>query len=132
MNKVDPAELFTKYPHIAKKITMLWGSSNCRELLLSLINDSRDGGRAGFSPEIARIIFALLDKHDEMYPQFNKSAHIEVPFGFTQKKVPAARAVKENNDGWGVIHYAIIIFILILGVSAYKGYLFYLEFTASQ
>ena len=110
---------------------MIWGSPDCRELLLSLINDSRGGDRAGFSPEIAKIIFALLDKHDEMYPQFNKAAHIEVPFGFTQKKISTTRTVKENNGGWGIIHYAIIIFILILGVSAYKGYMFYLEFTAS-
>ena len=130
--KVDPAELFSKYPHIAKKITSLWGTSNCRELLISLISDSRDGGRAGFSPEIAKIIFALLDKHDAMYPQFNTAAHIEVPFGFVQKKVPASKVEKESNGGWGFIHYAIIIFILILGISAYKGYMFYLEFTGKS
>ena len=131
-NKVDPAELFSKYPHIAKKITSLWGTSNCRELLISLISDSRDGGRAGFSPEIAKIIFALLDKHDAMYPQFNTTTHIEVPFGFVQKKAPAGKIEKGSNGGWGVFHYAIIIFILILAFSAYRGYVFYLEFTGKS
>ena len=129
-NKVDPAELFSKYPHIAKKITSLWGTSNCRELLMSLISDSRDGGRAGFSPEIAKIIFALLDKHDAMYPQFNQTEHIEVPFGFVQKKIPANKPAEDKNSGWGVFHYVMIFFIVILAIAAYKGYMFYLEFTA--
>lgn len=132
MNKVDPAILFSKYPHIAKKITSLWGSVDCRELLVSLMSDSRDGARAGFSPEIATVIFALLNKHDSMYPQFNSAEHIEIPFGFTQKKAPVKQTSQEEKSGWGVIHLVIIIFILIFGFSAYKGYLFYLEFTASS
>jgi hypothetical protein len=123
-NKVDPAELFKKYPHIAKKITSLWGSAECRELLMSLINDSRDGGRAGFSTEIARIIFALLDKHDSIYPQFDKSAHIEIPFGFTQKKRPMNTPVKVNKEGWGIFQYIVIIFFIFLCVFAYKAYIF--------
>ncbi len=124
-NKVDPAELFKKYPHIAKRITSLWGSAECRELLMSLINDSRDGGRAGFSPEIARIIFALLDKHDAIYPQFDKSAHIEIPFGFTQKKKPVGPPVKVTKEGWGIVHYIVFIFFILLCVFAYKVYLFF-------
>jgi hypothetical protein len=124
-NKVDPAELFKKYPHIAKKITSLWGSAECRELLMSLINDSRGGDREGFSPEIARIIFALLDKHDAIYPQFDKSAHIEVPFGFTRKNRPVGTPVKVQKEGWGIVQYVLIIFFILLCVFAYKAYFLY-------
>ena len=120
--KVDPAELFSKYPHIAKKITSLWGTSNCRELLISLISDSRDGGRAGFSPEIAKIIFALLDKHDAMYPNFDTSAHIEVPFRATQLKKPVIKS--SDSDGSSAIKYGIIIFIIIVAAFSYMAYQF--------
>lgn len=122
MNKVDPAELFKQYPHIGKKITSLWGSADCRQLLMNLINDSRDGGRAGFTPEIAKIIFALLDKHDSMYPEFDSSAHIEVPFRATQFKKPINNSAK--NEVSTAIKFGIIIFIVIVAGFLYMAYQF--------
>lgn len=123
MNKVDPAELFNKYPHIGKKITSLWGSAECRQLLMSLINDSRDGGRAGFTPEIARIIFALLDKHDAMYPHFDTSAHIEIPFRATQLKKPITKPTE--SEGSSAVKYGIIIFVVIVAAFSYMAYQFF-------
>jgi len=74
----DTTELCARFPHI-DKILQLWGSSTCREALNGLLHDNRDGGRAGFPPEFAKIIFALLVEHDESYPQFNKT---NVAFSF--------------------------------------------------
>jgi len=122
MSKVDPAELFKQYPHIGKKITSLWGSAECRQLLMSLINDSRDGGRAGFTPQIATIIFALLDKHDAMYPQFDTSAHIEVPFRATQLKKLVIKP--SESEGSSALKYGIIIFVIIVAGFSYMAYQF--------
>ncbi len=119
MDKVDPAELFKKYPHIGKKITSLWGTQPCRELLMDLINDSRDGGRSGFTPDIARIIFALLEKHDSMYPQFDSSAKFEVPFRAAQ-----IRKTVSKPDNSSAVKYVVIVFLVIIAVFSYMAYQF--------
>jgi hypothetical protein len=119
MNKVDPAELFKKYPHIAKKITSLWGTKPCRELLMDLINDSRDGGRSGFTPEIAKIIFALLEKHDSMYPHFDSSVKFEVPFRATQMRKPVV-----HRETSSAAKFIVIFFLIIIAVFGYLAYEF--------
>jgi hypothetical protein len=119
MNKVDPAELFKKYPHIGKKITSQWGTKQCRELMMELINDSRGGDRSGFSPEIAKIIFALLEKHDSMYPHFDSSVKFEVPFRAAQ-----IRQKVTKPDSSSAVKYAVIIFLVIIALFSYMAYEF--------
>ncbi|MCX7192898.1 MAG: hypothetical protein NTY60_04645 [Proteobacteria bacterium] len=75
-NTIDTAALFLHHPHIAKKITLLWGYAECRKLLVSLLSDSRDRMRAGFSEQNAKTLFAMLNQHDALFPQFDTSSDL--------------------------------------------------------
>lgn len=119
LNAIDTSELFATYPHIEKKIAMSWGEVACRELLMSLISDSRDGARAGFSPQNAKTIFALLKRHDVLYPRFDKSADIWV-LGRSNPYRPVSRPT--GRDDWRLIKYAAPFFALILFVLMYKAH----------
>jgi hypothetical protein len=121
LNAIDTSELFAAYPHIAKKIAMSWGEVACRELLMSLISDSRDGARAGFSPQNAKTIFALLKRHDVLYPRFDKSSDIWV-LGRSNPYRPASRPVGRENVDWRLIKYAAPFFALILFVLMFKAH----------
>lgn len=64
-------DFFIRYPHIAQKVVSTFGSKECRAFLTSLLTDSRDGKRQGFPPEDAKLIFSLLQKHDQLHPEFS-------------------------------------------------------------
>jgi hypothetical protein len=115
---IDFLEFSEKYPHLGKKITVLWGSAGGRELLLSLIADSRDGTRAGFSPQDAKKIFAILKKHDVLYPHLDNSSSI-IPFGFARQKLPSERNVKPKSN-LTVFKAILASFILILALLIFK------------
>ena len=121
MRTVDTSELFAKYPHIAKKITTLWGSAECHELLMALISDSRDGVRAGFSHEIAHTIFSLLNRHDSLYPQFDKSATVAT-FGFPDTSRPVRKPVKSSGGDWRIFKYLIMFLAVIIVIGLLKAY----------
>ncbi len=117
MDTVDTSEFFTLYPHLGVKIRALWGSKECRVILMSLLNDSRDGSRAGFPVSIGKTIFSLLKAHDVKFPQFDDKDAL--PFtGVRSRPV----IVKQQHD-WGIVATAakIIAFVLIAAV-LYKIY----------
>lgn len=58
----------SSYPRIHEKIVHTWGTEECRNYLMNLINDSRDGSRQGFSPLIGKEIVLLLLEHDVRFP----------------------------------------------------------------
>ncbi len=62
----DTSEFYAAYPHLAR-IDDLWGTAQCRKLLIELLTDTRNGTRRGFEPEHARTIFRLLSEHDEKF-----------------------------------------------------------------
>ena len=108
-------ELFIKYPHIANKINDLWGTAECRQLLVSLLADSRDGKRAGFPPSVASEIFKMLKQHDIQFPKFDTTDHIIVPF----KSISTIRTapVQSSND-WAFVKFAanVIVAVLVLAL----------------
>ena len=58
------------FPDLGRRIKFLWGYIECRTLLESLMNDTRDGHRAGFPQPISEAIIALSLKHDDDFPKF--------------------------------------------------------------
>lgn len=64
------AEFFAKFPHIANRIKKIWGSDVCRNYLNTLVTDTRDNTRVGFTQEQISIIIQLIDKHDLEFPQY--------------------------------------------------------------
>ena len=63
---IDTTALYAAYPHLSR-IDDMWGTAQCRKLLLELLSDSRDGTRKGFEPEHASTIFRLLNEHDQKF-----------------------------------------------------------------
>lgn len=99
MDKLDTSELFAQYPRIAVKIKTLWGTKECRDLLMSLLNDSRDGKRAGFPVSIGQTIMALLTDHDAKFPMFDSKDDNIIPFTAVRTRTVV---VKPKSD-WGFI-----------------------------
>lgn len=112
-------ELFIKYPHIADKITLTWGSVEGRKLLVSLLADSRDGTRAGFAPSVAKEILALLKQHDIKFPQLDTTTDIIVPFQSYREKAINARDT--SNDYAFIKIVAKVITVILVLTLAVKG-----------
>ena len=120
LNKIDTTGLFSRYPHLAKKITLAWGSPECRELLVSLMSDSRESSRTGFSHDDAKTIFLLLNRHDALYPQFDKAPEVVASVGSViARKAVVKRA--ESNRG-GLLRYIYPFVALILFAILFKAY----------
>jgi hypothetical protein len=60
----------TQYPRVGAQLAEKWGTAEFPPFLNSLMNDSRGGKRAGFSPEAATALFHLMMQHDQEFPQF--------------------------------------------------------------
>ncbi|MGB9092944.1 MAG: hypothetical protein WCB93_02405 [Gallionella sp.] len=119
MDKLDTSELFRLYPRIAVKIRGLWGTRECRTLLMSLLNDSRDGKRAGFPVSVGQTIIALLNAHDEKFPQFDTKNDSLVPFTAAR---PRPVVVQQKQD-WGFLGtFAKFIVLVCIAAVAYKYY----------
>lgn len=58
------------HPHIIETIGLYWGNVECRDYILYLLNDSRDGIRNGFEFKTASELIFLLNVHDIRYPEF--------------------------------------------------------------
>lgn len=54
------------YPHIAARLTELWGKPYCSSYLANLLDDNRDGARAGFPQSVAEelLLLAAMQKSD--------------------------------------------------------------------
>ena len=57
--------LLKKHPHIYANIEYLWGSKELYHYINKLLLDARDGKRAGFDPQIASVLYQILDLHYE-------------------------------------------------------------------
>jgi hypothetical protein len=121
MDKLDTSELFRLYPRIAVKIRGLWGTRECRTLLMSLLNDSRDGKRAGFPVSVGQTIIALLNAHDEKFPQFDTKNDSLVPFTAVRPRP----VVVQQKQGWGFLgtfaKFIVLVFIAAVIYKYYKG-----------
>jgi len=118
-DKIDTSELFKLYPHIGVKIRTLWGTKECRALLMTLLNDSRGGSRAGFPVSIGESIIFLLNEHDARFPRFDDTGEFIVPFTGLRTN---PKVVEQQHD-WGMIGTTIkfVVFFLVAAVS-YKIY----------
>jgi hypothetical protein len=114
MDNIDTSELLTLYPHVAAKIKTLWGTKECRTLLMTLLNDSRGGTRAGFPVSIGRVIILLLNEHDANFPRFDDTGEFIVPFTGVRSR-PAI--VRQQHD-WGIIGSAakLMAFVLLAAI----------------
>jgi hypothetical protein len=61
-------EIEFKYPHIAKKILLNWGSCDMNNYLTNLLLDTRYGARDGFPIEDAENILFILEIHKKEFP----------------------------------------------------------------
>ncbi|MBK7899148.1 MAG: hypothetical protein IPJ99_07395 [Betaproteobacteria bacterium] len=55
------------YEHITRRLTKTWGTQSCRDYLAGLVQDNREGQRAGFPLEVIEEIVFLLHLLDEGY-----------------------------------------------------------------
>ena len=74
MNNQNPefselAMMLGKFLHIAEKLSILWGSKECRAYLHSLTLTDRPN-RAGFPFDAIVAISSLTDLHDKLFPTF--------------------------------------------------------------
>jgi hypothetical protein len=94
--------LAESHPRVFKQLQMTWGHEHCREILLGLLSDSRDGVRHGFKQEVAVEIVNLLKTHDKLYPIFEERQSSFVPFSSFQEssfepRKPKSREVSMNT-----------------------------------
>jgi hypothetical protein len=61
-----------KYPHIAKKIMLLWGSYDMHQYFLNLLYDTRDGKRQGFPVHDYLCIIRICNIHRKNFPKIFK------------------------------------------------------------
>lgn len=72
--KIDTVALFAAFPHL-RSIEENWGTLPCRQQLMTLMNDTRNGQRKGFPPEHALTLFRLMLEHDTAFPQYEESSN---------------------------------------------------------
>lgn len=60
----------TNFPHIGKKISFLWGHTEFNDMIVNLMDDTRDGQRSGFPIEFAGALLRLSMLHDKEFPEF--------------------------------------------------------------
>ncbi len=65
---MDISLLEEDFPHIHQAITMCWGSRELNIYLEKLMLDTRDGARAGFPREVARLIVKVQEAHEAEFP----------------------------------------------------------------
>jgi hypothetical protein len=62
------------YPHVQKRITLMWGHKECRTYLSTLLMDTRESEsgvlRRGFKFSSAMAIEDLITEHDALFPQW--------------------------------------------------------------
>ena len=67
-----------RHPHIATKITWLWGHREFEDYMSSLTMDTRDGKRQGFSAEVSKALISLWNGHQTQHPQLAKQNNQDV------------------------------------------------------
>lgn len=64
-----------KFPVLYNKIESVWGEPECRNLISHLVNDTRDGKRAGFPTPVGLELIHMFKVHDELFPEYDTSTH---------------------------------------------------------
>ena len=59
-----------QYRRIGSRLIELWGGPELCGFINNLLQDSRGGTRQGFSPEVAKALFKLMQTHDQDFPQY--------------------------------------------------------------
>jgi hypothetical protein len=57
-----------QFPRIGQILLDLWGTDGLGAYINRLMQDTRDGERIGFPPDVAKALFKLSREHDERYP----------------------------------------------------------------
>lgn len=114
-SKINTDEFYSQYPHLEKRIEFLWGSRECRDLLMSLtgFTDSDRASRAGFAPNHLQTILLLLADHDALYPQFGPRDIIDFSSyaNFHEKKKTRPTPPKSN---WAWLKWVLLITVPII------------------
>ena len=58
-----------QHRHIARQLKKLWGGPEFAGFVNNLLQETRDGTRQGFPPDVATALFNLLQKHDRDFPE---------------------------------------------------------------
>lgn len=101
--------LSEEYPRIAKRIVATWGTQDCRDYMMSLINDSRDGNRQGFQKDTASTIMTILDIHDRKYPLYDDVTDI-IPYRYVR---PIDKKVTKTDWSWLIQVKNILVFVIV-------------------
>ena len=104
-----------RFPRISNRLTEIWGSKECREELIKLITDTRNGTRQGFPPDIAAAIIRILSMHDAEFPQWNDSFDTPIPFTGNHRPV---RDVPVPYSGYQTI---VRLASILVGVILFMG-----------
>lgn len=57
-----------RFAHIGKKLAGFWGKPEFSAYVNGLMNDTRDGERKGFPPDIMIALWHIIDEHDQKHP----------------------------------------------------------------
>ena len=57
-----------RFPRIAKRLRLAWGSKEFRHYVDQLLNDTRGGKRQGFPPEVLFALHKIIEEHDRQNP----------------------------------------------------------------
>ena len=90
-------------------------------MLVSLMSDSRENSRTGFSHEDAKTIFLLLNRHDALYPYFDKAPEIVASVGSA-----AHRTIAKRSQSNGLLRYIYPFLALIAFAVIFKTYKLFL------
>lgn len=78
METPEYLQISTKYPHIAKKIVLLWGSYDMDEYFRNLLFDTRNVTREGFPVKDALCICELYKIHKQKFPEIECKLNIKI------------------------------------------------------
>ena len=107
---------YNKYPHLKSKIQFTWGTAECRKILSESMMSDREG-RAGFPPEDAKMLFNILRKHDQLFPQHNPDKPGDPPFKiFQTAKHPVYRPENKGFDLTSIAKVLAAVGLLIIVV----------------
>jgi len=57
-----------QYQRIGGQLKELWGGPELTGFINNLLQDTRNGARQGFPPDVAAALFKLMQKHDQDFP----------------------------------------------------------------
>ena len=71
IDSLYPTKTTEKYPRIAERISILWGTVGMERYFKEILFDER-GDREGFPPDVMAELFALYNYHESTKPSRSK------------------------------------------------------------